>query len=461
MNPSQTKWIPSAARNVDLSELIDNARLNRFHVRIIGLCACLLFVEGFDLQAISYAAPGMAKALAISRPMLGPIFSAGQLGLMLGALLFGIAGDRWGRKRVFILCGLDFGIASLATAFAASYSTVLFWRLIAGVGMGGAGPIAITIASDFCPKTVRAALTMIMYCGYTFGGVFAGVVNAYFLRLGWQSVFYVGGTMPIFLAPVLLLALPESLNYLVARPRRGAEIARIAAKLAPGKNHSPDSHFFIAQAYEKKVQVPELFKKGYAGQTILLWTILFISLITLFSLTNWLPTLLNSVGITPRQVVSITGIAQVAGLLGSFVAARFIALYRPFSVAAVGYGCAAVLLLILGRFGSSYLAFLIVNSFLYFFLIGDQNIVECHGGAALSAENPRNRRRLGYRNRTYRRVPWTEYCRGAAGFPLGAGPIIYARSASNLGGRNRCSHSFQCPERAADIGLTRLNFPTW
>jgi MFS transporter, AAHS family, 4-hydroxybenzoate transporter len=366
--------------DVDVSELIDNSRLNPFHIRVIGLCSCLLFFEGFDFYAISYVAPALGQALAISKPMLGPIFSAGQFGLMLGALILGIAGDRWGRKRVFILCGLIFGIASLATALTTSYLWLLIWRSVAGLGMGGAGPIAITIASDYCPKRVRAALTMVMYTGFSFGGVFAGAVNAYFLRYGWQTVFYVGGAIPILLSPVLILALPESLNYLVSRKTRGAEIARVLKKLAPGVQHSADSRFVMDQAYEKKVQVPELFRAGYGRRTILLWTILFVSLITLFSLTNWLPTLFNTLGITPKQVVTIMALSQGAGLLGSLVAARLVVSYRPFHVAALGFAIAASLLLTLGKFGSGYSAILIVNPFLYFFLIGDQNIVNAMAG---------------------------------------------------------------------------------
>jgi AAHS family 4-hydroxybenzoate transporter-like MFS transporter len=366
--------------DVEVSELIDNSRLNPFHIRVIGLCSCLLFFEGFDFYAISYVAPALGQALAISKPMLGPIFSAGQFGLMTGALILGIAGDRWGRKRVFILCGLIFGIASLATALTTSYLWLLIWRSIAGLGMGGAGPIAITIASDYSPRRVRAALTMVMYTGFSFGGVFAGAVNAYFLRYGWQTVFFVGGAIPVLLSPVLILALPESLNYLVSRKTRGAEIARVLKKLAPGVQHSADSRFVMDQAYEKKVQVPELFRAGNASRTILLWTILFVSLITLFSLTNWLPTLFNTLGITPKQVVTIMAVSQSAGLLGSLVAARLVVSFRPFHVAALGFAIAASLLLSLGKFGSGYSAILIVNPFLYFFLIGDQNIVNAMAG---------------------------------------------------------------------------------
>jgi MFS transporter, AAHS family, 4-hydroxybenzoate transporter len=367
-------------QRVDVSALIDNSPLNAFHIRVVALCACLLFFEGFDLNAISYAAPALSKALAIPKPTLGLIFSAGQFGLMMGALLFGIAGDRWGRKRVFIFCGVDFGLATLAIGLSGSSHMVLFWRVIAGLGLGGAAPIAIAIASDYCPKRVRAGLTMVMYCGYTIGGVFSGLVYAYLARMGWRAVFFVGGALPILLTPVLILALPESLNYLIAKGKRGVEIARVLAKITPGSSYRADDQFVMAEAYEKKLQVPELFREGRALRTSLLWSALFISLITLMSLTNWLPTLLNSLSMTPKQIVSITGAAQTAGLIGSVVAARLIVSFKPFRVATIGYACAAVLLVVLGKYGVGFATFMAIYSSLYFFIIGDQNILNAMSG---------------------------------------------------------------------------------
>ncbi len=123
---------------IDVSALVDHAKLSRFHFRVIGLCAAVLFFEGFDLQAVSFVAPAMAAALGLSKPMLGPIFSAGQAGLMLGSLLFGLAGDRWGRKRVFIFSNLLFGLASLATALSPNYQTLFV--PVSSPGSGSAAP---------------------------------------------------------------------------------------------------------------------------------------------------------------------------------------------------------------------------------------------------------------------------------------------------------------------------------
>jgi AAHS family 4-hydroxybenzoate transporter-like MFS transporter len=178
----------------------------------------------------------------------------------------------------------------------------------------------------------------------------------------------------------LIVALPESLNFLIAQGTRGKEIARILAKVTPETHYAPDSRFFMAQAYESKLQLPELFRQGYASRTVLLWLAFFCSLITLFFLGNWTPTLLNSMSIGPKQIVTISAVAQAAGLIGSIVAARLIVLYPPFRVASIGYAVAAGLLVLLGLYGSGYAAFLAVNAFAYFFLIGTQNIANAMSG---------------------------------------------------------------------------------
>lgn len=370
----------AAERAVDVGTVVDAAPLGGFHLRVIGLCALLLFFEGFDLQAIAFAAPAIVRAFDWRDAALGPLFSAGQVGMALGALLGGLAGDRWGRRRVFILCGVEFGIASLAMVLVRNYSELLALRFIAALGLGAAGPIALTIAADYCPQRLRAGLTMLMYCAFTIGGVGASFVVAWLYGRGWQAVFVVGGVLPLLVVPLLLAALPESLNYLVARGGQGARIARILARLDPRRQFAADAVFHMREAHEARLQVPELFRRGYARRTLLLWSILFVSLITLYGVSNWLATLFDHIGVSPGGIAAINAAGQAGGLVGSIAGARLIMQWPPMRAAAAFYVPAALLLSAYALVGPQVTPLAVIAFAGQFFLIGAQNILNATAG---------------------------------------------------------------------------------
>ena len=89
---------------VDVTKLIDDNKIGKFQIRILLLCAAVIFIDGFDLQAIGYIAPSLSKAWHLAPGALGPAFSASLAGLMLGALVCGPVGDRIGRKWVIVGC---------------------------------------------------------------------------------------------------------------------------------------------------------------------------------------------------------------------------------------------------------------------------------------------------------------------------------------------------------------------
>jgi AAHS family 4-hydroxybenzoate transporter-like MFS transporter len=360
--------------SINVTDVLDNAKLNSFHILIVALCALMIFFDGFDLQAIGFAAPALAEALHISRPALGAVFSAGQFGLILGGLAFGLMADRWGRKPVFILSGVVFGIGSIGTALSGSYEALVAWRVFTGIGLGAATPIAVTVATDYLPRRHRVALTIVMYTAVSIGGVFGGAVSAYIATFGWQTVFYVGGMLPLIFVPILFVLLPESLNFLVSRGRSGAQIAHILERVAPGKRFDPNGQYSMEEAYEKRFPVAALFRNGYAPRSILVWLLFFMSLTTLFFMTNWMPSLFNSLGVTPERIVGISAFAQAGALLGAIVAARLTLSYRAFLIAGTGYLLAAIGLLVLGNVGGLFAALLVTDFLLSFFFYGVQNV---------------------------------------------------------------------------------------
>src|SRR3982074_3239323 len=167
-----------SASPVDVADFIDAQPVGGFQFRLLLTCAAVLFLDGFDTQAIGYVGPALAKEWGLTKGALGPVFSAGLFGLMIGALLFGPLADRIGRKKIIILSTLAFGIGTFATAFIQDVNSLLAIRFLTGLGLGGAMPNAIAMTSEFNPRRRRATMVMIMFCGFSVGAALGGLLAA-------------------------------------------------------------------------------------------------------------------------------------------------------------------------------------------------------------------------------------------------------------------------------------------
>ncbi|NML32463.1 3-(3-hydroxy-phenyl)propionate transporter MhpT [Paraburkholderia antibiotica] len=259
----------------------------------LGLCFALALLEGLDLQSVGVAAPRMAREFGLSVAQMGLAFSAGTFGLLPGAMFGGRLADRIGRKRVLVISACLFGLLSIMTALVADFHTLVLVRVLTGIGLGGALPNLIALSSEAVEPHRRGTAVSVMYCGIPFGGVIASVIGV--LSAGdadWRHIFYVGGAGPLLLVPLLLLFLRDSSAFTKA---------------------SHDGRI-------KPAPIGEVLFGGTRGlSTVQIWVSYFCTLIVLYFLLNWLPSLMAARGLSRAEVGYVQIFFNVGGGLGTLL----------------------------------------------------------------------------------------------------------------------------------------------
>lgn len=297
-----------------------HAPLRRLHVIVVLTCLLVTFLDGFDVQMLSYMAPAITREWRIDREVFGFIFSVGIAGMLIGMVGQGPLSDRFGRKPLVLACLGIFGLCSLGCAIANSTAMLLIARFIGGIGMGAVIPNVFALSIEIVPARLRSRVVVIVGSGVAIGGLTAGMLSAWLLpMIGWRSFFVIGGVMPLLLLAAAVLILPESPMFLMDRAGRRSGAAREA-----------DEHRVLSlvrrgwerldppAASAEARGVSALFSPELRRNTLLIWLISAANMVIFYSLLSWLPMILASSG-TPENVAALSGaMLNLGAVVGSY-----------------------------------------------------------------------------------------------------------------------------------------------
>lgn len=335
---------------------LNDQRLPSGGVLTIALCFVVALLEGLDLQSTGVAAPRMARELMLAKDQLGWAFSIGALGLLPGAAIGGRLADRLGRKPVLMLSVALFGIFSMATTMAWDLNSLLAARFLTGLGLGAAMPNLVALCSEAAPPERRGAAVGAMYCGMPFGAALAAVIGiASPGDHDWRHIFYIGSIGPLLTLPLLALFLRESNRFETLARQASASVS-----------------VSISNA---------LWREGRASTTLALWCSYLGTLIVLYFLMNWLPSMVLNRGLTPVQAGVVQMMFNIGGGVGAVTIASFMdRLGRRSTLIGTYIGIALALCALAGATGSTSMA--LGGLLAGLFLVGAQSVLYALAGAA-------------------------------------------------------------------------------
>jgi AAHS family 4-hydroxybenzoate transporter-like MFS transporter len=191
--------------------------------------------------------------------------------------------------------------------------------------------------------------------GFAIGGSLGGFVAAATIeRFGSQSVFLIGGIVPMLLLPVLMRWFPESLPRLLSVSRLRPHLDKVVAAVAPGWRVANAIEQPGRRPAKERFPVAALFGNGYAIPTILIWSIFFCGILLFYFIVNWLPTIVHGSGQSLEVANMTAAIFQITGLPGGFAFAILAdRTGRPQWVLAMAFAGAAVCCYLCGAAGPS------------------------------------------------------------------------------------------------------------
>ena len=294
------------------------------------LCWTAVLLDGFDLVVLGTVIPVLVKdgVFGLTDASVTTVATTGLIGMTIGAMTIGTVTDYLGRRKVMIFAVIVFSIFTVAVAFSNSIFTFGLFRFLAGLGLGGCLPTAITLVTEFARKGKASSATTTVMTGYHVGAVLTALLGLVVMGNGhgWQWMFVIGGVPGLLLAPLMMKYLPESEVFLEQKTSARARGGREATGTNP---------------------VAQLFGNGLARPTLAFWATSFLGLVLVYGMNTWLPRLMQTAGYELQVGLGLLLILNIGAIIGLIIAGQVANRIGVRSAAFTWFAAAAVLLVLL------------------------------------------------------------------------------------------------------------------
>ncbi|RZF26514.1 MFS transporter [Paraburkholderia sp. UYCP14C] len=304
---------------MDIRETINQGAMSRFQIAAVTICIVLNMLDGFDVLAMAFTASSISADWHLNGKQLGLLLSAGLFGMAGGSLFLAPWADRVGRRPVILLClGMISG-GMLLSAGAPGIVSLAALRAITGIGIGGMLASLNVITSEYSSNRWRSAAISLQVTGYPIGATIGGsIAGALLMHYGWRSVFVFGTLVTAVMIPFVLVRLPESLDFLIAKRGTGAltKLNALLAKLGHEAVAELPQPLTPTDGAATQSKFRSLFVGSLALQTLMIWASFFLVMLCFYFVLSWTPKLLVSAGLSAQQGITGGVLLNVGGVVG-------------------------------------------------------------------------------------------------------------------------------------------------
>src|SRR5580692_2380046 len=299
----------------DPKSIVDHGAMSVGQWLAVFVTVGLNAMDGFDVLSISFASPGIAKDWGVDKATLGWVLSMELVGMGLGSVLLGGVADQIGRRPTILGCVFAMSVGMFGASLAGGVPTLLLWRLLTGLGIGGMLASINAAAAELSSRRWRSVAVSLMVIGYPVGGVIGGMVVQRLLGGGtWHDVFIFGGGVTVAFIPIVWFLLPESVAFLDQQRKPGAleAINRILERFGLESMAAlpPDT----VESAQRSVM--DIFKPGLIAATVLITVGYFAHVTSFYFIIKWVPKLVVDLGFEPRAAAGVLTWANVGGATG-------------------------------------------------------------------------------------------------------------------------------------------------